>query len=440
MAWAGWYEFGGVEIVNAARAEAYAKAAGVGWFRPVYFADDLGPVLGEVYNSPMQDDAPWTDVDFLDSYDFLGAYPLSITGVEDSTATAAVVESTLDGGVVGRPRRSTRTMVFQLALMGTSECAVEYGLRWLKMALSGGPCTGSADYTCQGQTLCYLSCEPCIDWLNCVGADPGECLFKYQRSMHKVAAISGPTVQSKHTMSDGGVTWVVGFTLVAGSPYEYGKQVRLVEGFMRRDNPYVLGVVDETGEVPAFDDQGSVFDEVSCKVATYQPLEDPECPQSSLPPGAPTVALSCFKLPSNYRRRQFLIPEQYVPLWGELVPYMEIHAPAKQDVRKMRLRFYADVLGEGDPNNDPCAFCGDIVFSYIPAGSTLVFDGTDEIVYIEEPGGRRRRADSVVFGSDGTPFEWPQLSCGYSYIVTVDLLQSQTSLPGIDFSMCYRGI
>jgi hypothetical protein len=77
------------------------------------------------------------------------------------------------------------------------------------------------------------------------------------------------------------------------------------------------------------------------------------------------------------------------------------------------------------------------VFSYIPANSTLIFDGSEKSVTLQSPGGGRRRADSLVFGSDGSPFVWPELTCGVGYIVTIDLPQTQAP-PIIDMSLYFR--
>ena len=135
MAWNG-FTYGDMEVINASRTETYARNAAVGWFKPVYKNIALPLILGETYTSPLMDDAPWTDPDALASYDFYGVYPLDVTGIEDSTMTADVVESTREGGVVQKPRHATQDVVFSAALIGGSECAVEYGMRWLKAVLN----------------------------------------------------------------------------------------------------------------------------------------------------------------------------------------------------------------------------------------------------------------------------------------------------------------
>src|SRR5262245_35639149 len=355
MAWIGYFEFNGEEIINATRTEVYAKAAGVSWFRPAYNNHDLPPILGESYNSPMQDDAPWTDPDSLDTYDFWGCYPLDVTGIEDATTSAGVTESTLDGGVVGRARRSTKAMVFNPLLVGMSDCWVEAGFRWLKAAVGGNPCEGQGQSSCAGNDLCYFSCEPCIDVADC--DDYTRCMDRYFRSLHKVGVTAGPTVTGKQTMTDGGVAWMVTMTMVAGNPYEYSSEQRLIKNFMKDgvDNPYVPSAPTKPNGNPyPYNADGKKQTEVRCPDRVYVPLEDPNCPATILPPSVPAnVKLSCFNFPTTFTRRSFVIPPQSVPLWTDVVPYLVIRA--KKEVRSLRLRFYPDILEKLNTADDPCS-------------------------------------------------------------------------------------
>lgn len=432
MSWIGYFEYAGTEIINASRVEAYAKSAQVYALRPVYSNAALGPMLGDVYRSPMADDAPWTDPDDLDTYGFLGVYPLDIGGIEDSNLSVPVTESTRDGGVTGRGRYGTKTVTFSVALLGTGECGCAAGMRWLKKVLAGPPCVaGSA---CGGADLCYLNCAPELDFT--ANANVSTCIDHYLRTLHDVSTITAPTLQKKSPLTSGGEVWLVTFTLLAGNPFEFGASVPLISGFMDPTIavPYVGGIVPAGG---SFDDDGFVQNDPACPKATYQPLNDPTCPQIIAPPPVPNIALSCFTFPVNYVRRQFVIPKAQVPLWGDVVPYMAIKARSRE-VRNLRLRFYADVFESGNPNDDPCNFCGDIVFSYIPAGAEMVLDGVNQQVYVENIQQGRRQASSLVYASDGGPFEWPLMSCGFGYIVTIDLPQATPALPIVDFSLYSR--
>ena len=334
--------------------------------------------------------------------------------------------------MVGRARRTTRTIVFSAVLVGASECAVEFGMRWLKAVLAGGPCGGANDSNCGGSDLCFLRCAPSLNWS--ADGEPTDCLGDYSYSLRRVAPTVGPAIDSKMDMSNGGCAWAVGFTLVAGDPHKYGAEVDLIRGFgdPNVDMPYIGGLPDG-GQ---FDDSGFIQTEAPCPVVVFAPVQDPECPQIIPPPAAPNIALNCFTFPVNYKRYQFVIPPQFIPLWGDVVPMVDIHT-SRQPTRALRLRFYADPTASGDPNSDPCNYCGDVVFSYVPANSTICFDGVEQAVYLELPGGGRQRADALVMGSDGLPFDWPALSCGFGYIVTMDIPQSQP-LPVIDLSLAHR--
>lgn len=469
MAWTGYYSYDGNEIINATRTEAYAKAAGLGWFRAVYRNESLPYLLDDVpYRTPALDEAPWVDDDRPESVDFCGVYPLDVTGVEDSSRGSTVTESVRDGGIPGRLRHGTKAVVFNAVLVASTEDGAEYGFTWLKQALLGSACAG---YATAGADLCYLTSAPEVILTSGSVAEPiiydggtppttggpidggtpfatglplpattgavftladPDCFATYSRSLRQVVFNSGPSITAKRTASDGGAVWSVTFTAVAGSPYEFGAETPIVAGFGKPGvtDPYLI---DEGG---AFSLTGSIYLEVPCAVPAYAPIYDPLCPAITPPPGPPSVPLGCFTPPANWLRRWFTIPKDQVPLWGEVVPVINVHAN-RGVLRNLRLRFYADILGDGAISEDPCAYCGDILVSYIPQNSTLVFDGSDQVVYIEQNGGVRRRADALVFKTDGTPFEWPALTCGFGYVVTLDLPQTQVP-PSVDLTLVSR--
>lgn len=434
MAWGGYFTYAGQEFINAPRTQAYATNAGAGWFRGCMGGDDLGVLLGEgSYDSPAQDSAPWTDPDIPESYGFFGVYPLDVTGLEDSTRVGVVVESTADGGTVGRIRHATKAVVFNVALVGDSDCAVDYGMRWLRRLLLGAACGIQATEACSGGDLCYLSCEPVVDWEgDGTLLDLLDCLTPMERSLRRVVFNTGPTITAKRTTSNGGAVWTATMTAVAGNPWEFSAETSIVEGFGSVTEPYVC---EPPGMVNM---NGPIVDDTVCKPPMVWPVFDPSCPAFIQPPAPVSVPLGCYEPPVNWKRRQFTIPEEFIPLWGEVVPKIAIHAPSTTEVRNLRLRFYADVDGDNDVTDDVCAYCGDIVVSYVPPGETLVIDGSDQLVYVEAAGSQgQRRADSLVFSTEGTPFSWPVLSCGFGYVVTIDTPQTAT-LPSVDLSLYAR--
>jgi hypothetical protein len=429
MAWDGYFTYAGQEFINADRTQVYATHAVTTWFKGCHDADALGAILGEVYRNPLQDPAPWSDPDNLNSYEFYGAYPLGVTGIEDSTRVGEVVESTQDGGTVNRLRHGTRAVVFNVVLIGATDAAVEYGARWLRRLLLGAACGPSSTSACFGADLCYLSSEPALDWQS--DGDPTDCLSPLIRTLHQVVVNTGPTVTSKQTTVDGGAIWTVTFTATAGNPYEYGVEVPIVEQFGKLSDPYVSTPKGSTNM------NGPIVDDTACLSPLYMPVYDPTCPAVVPPPTPPSVPIGCYKAPVNWKRRQFTIPKEHIPLWMDVVPTIKVHAQALTATTNLRFRFYADVDGDNDILDDPCSYCGDIVVSYVPPGQALVIDGAEQQVYVEAPGGIRRRADAVVFSTDGGPFEWPVLSCGFGYIVTVDCEQTAKA-PSVDLSLTAR--
>lgn len=430
MAWRGYFSFGGSEIINVERTQTYIADAKQPWFYPVYDTTAISRLEDETYVNPWLDPAPWADPDNPDTYRFWGAYPLSVTGLEDDTRSATITENVGDGGWIGPVRKGTKSLVFEVMLAGEDECAVEAGFRWLKSALSPSPC---GDEGCNGTELCYYACEPCLSEA-CTTEEVSDCNAENLRTLRNVKVINGPTITATRTASNGAGILVVTFTIVAGVPFEFGVETPLVEGFMVAADPWVPEIVpaDWQYDVVAATEVDGV-----CAEPAYLPIVDPLCPAVLVPPGPPTVTIGCFAPPESWDRRWFTIPRKYVPYWGEVVPVVKIQA--FEDVRNLRLRFYSDVDADASVVDEPCAYCGDILFSYIPADHTLVFDGITQTVYAEGPGGTLRRADSLVFKTDGTPFDWPVLSCGFGYVVAVDLPDTHTgALPAVDLSLTGR--
>lgn len=490
--WPGWLSLDGIEIANATRTETYLRNAGVEWFGQGYDNQSLPLILGETYASPLQDDAPWVDPDNPASLEFFGFYLTSMKGIEDSTVTSEVIEFLTDGGVPGRPRAGTKPVVGAGLLLASSEAGAEYGMRWLKSAVRGGPCSDNGSGPNPfGSQLCYLSSAPCVEIDNSprgvqalidggdadgsgdyvvyggdadgsgdyvvYGGDADHvtlvvthsdelftvpqverldyagCLAQYQRSLYRFAVIQGPFIDSKMTMSDGGQVWAVQFTGNAGTPYEFGSEVEVLRGFL---DPNVADPIVDPDVDYVADLEGFVYIDVDCEQPLWGPLYDPLCPALIAPPAPVDIALSCVTVPSNWQRRQVVIPESVVPLWDDMVPLITLRA-VDGDLRTVRLRFYSDPYSTNDPTADPCSYCGDMLVTYVPYQGALVIDGITETIYVDMPGGERRRADSLVVATDGKPFSWPKLSCGFGYVLTLDAPRTQTP-PVVDLSLVPR--
>src|SRR5690606_5226388 len=89
--------------------------------------------------------------------------------------------------------------------------------------------------------------------------------------------------------------------------------------------------------------------------------------------------------------------------------------------RQLRIRFYPNPLERKDLDDlEECAFCGEFNVSYMPGNSELVIDGMTESAYVNLAGGLVRTANHLLYGPGGGPMEWPLLTCGLPYVMTVD--------------------
>jgi hypothetical protein len=636
MSWDGYFTLDRQEFINVARTEAYA--AGQPWFRAVFNNADLPLMLGDVpYTTPLLDNAPWTDPDVPESYDFFGLYPLGVTGIEDSSRGSTVVEYTTEGGSPGSVRHGTKSIVFNALLLGASEKAVAYGRTWLNRVLLGDRCNNPLLDHDHGTTLEFVSSDPRMS------GDPNESpegtLAPLMRAIRRVSINQGPTVMSQRVVeSCGGAVWNVQFTAVAGTPWLFGPERPLLSGYLDplTADPWAPGVVGGTVETTA-----TPYVEVPCGDDTWEPIYDPMCAALITPPAPPSVPLGCLDLPaetettitnhainpsvetnsthwtsdaqwtgartaaadaakgayeyratvatlptvvtnwmiqwhtttkiaatpgqlvgirvrlrtkpgtvrtvelrlrswaggvagpntgfatntvtvteewdeftvsgilpagadsfggyagpatpgqwaatnwisgdglqvwkdvdpgpdsyfdgdtpdefeSNYEtvytwtgtahastteavtvtqgweRRKVVLPAASVPVWDSLAPVVALYAP--EEARNVRLRFYRDPEGDLDPTASPCAFDSDLLISYIPAEGTLIIDSASEEVWVETVSGQRRRADTLVFTTEGKPFDWPVLTCGYQHLITLDTPSGSTA-PYIDLSV-----
>jgi len=439
MAWNGYWTIGGEEFINGPRTEAYAANAGALWLRPQFNNDALGPMLDQTYTDPATDLAPWYDPNVPESADFFGYYPLDVSGIEDSTRTSVITESTSDGGSVGRLRHGTKTVVYNGVLVGLTDKAVEYGQRWLRRVLLGGSCS-VLDGT-PGE-LGFLSVEPELD------ADPNTApdveVKKYQRFLRNFLVNTGPTVTSKRSVKGGcsGAVWMVTFTGSSEKAYEFGPEDPILQGWLDSAvaDPWVPGVTEG-----AYTTAATVFTEVDCGVDTWTPIFDPTCSPTVVPPIPPSIPLGCLDIPATWDRWQATIPSADVPIWGTDMPIITLTAGA-DNLRTIRIRIYPDSEESLDPNTDSCAWSSDLVVSYLPAGATMTIDAASEEVWVQTLNGQNRRADNLLFTTQGKPVTFPTMTCGYQYIVTLDAAITLDDLgaevhqvpPVVDLSVVHR--
>jgi hypothetical protein len=141
----------------------------------------------------------------------------------------------------------------------------------------------------------------------------------------------------------------------------------------------------------------------------------------------------------------FPIPKQNIRTWQDSVPKVTIRTTAGDGVRNIRLRFYADPLSRHTMGAlDRCDFCGEFLISYIPPKATFTLDGSDETITVTVLSAQSKtvvkNATSLVMNSDGGPFDWPLITCGYAYMLAVDIAHGDGPPNWMSLSMTPRGI
>lgn len=222
------FAIGGIEVGNNARAIGYQRSmeCGVHWIDDDDYCRTIGDALGDQpYTWDSIEEAPWFDEDVPDlSRGFLGVYVLGVSGLEDSTLGADVIERTRGGGVIGRQRYSTRQMAFRLHLTALTEESLDYGMSWLSAVVSGRACGVHGGSCGLSDLQMFVSCPPPSP----AGGSPTdhldylEAVNDRRRFFHDVGCTSGVrVVQSLKSSVGAHVGRVVEFILTAENPRVY---------------------------------------------------------------------------------------------------------------------------------------------------------------------------------------------------------------------------
>lgn len=241
-------------------------------------------------------------------------------------------------------------------------------------------------------------------------------LHPYERFMHEVRAVAGPTTIREYAPTAGALREVE-FYLNAGVPFRFSRP---------REGGYFSGRESGVGNI-------------SCPETPADPLIDPDLPPLVMPPRPPTIpTLGVDEVPSwerfwivppatgyNVEQDRFIYSAD-VPLWLTSVPTLEIQTKA-QAFRQVRVRFYPNPFNRelGGGNNDQpidlCSYCAEFIVGYVPPNTLLTVDGVAKRSWAAVNMVGTVPADHVMYGTDGVPMEWPELSCGTEYLVSIDV-------------------
>lgn len=423
----------GNEIVNAARLKAYVdngvsprgfdiRCNGCEGLEDIMpFGFSAAPING--FSLPELDNAPWYDTSVPESKNFAG---LLVTSVNVSAPyTRSVTPNIGVGSTLGRLKLRGRDIVVRGFLIGKTCCATQYGLTWLTSVLAGSPCADNNN--CGGCDLDFLSCCPNIsdedECITTVDSDGRRRTFirpenetefqrgeDFWRRMHKVGVVDGPNVLSCRGQSCGcscGALVEVEFTLHASSPYLNSMEENLLGPVAMKPlsdcDGLTCDIIWDIGTGPCTSPDASCPDPGDC-------LEDPNCPLPLLPP-EPGATLG--------NRCDACIPEQYgqicasfepVRKWGTSTFNFEVFAGSKA-LRNLKIQIFQNPLMQPCEDFDNCEARVTLVIKYVPAGGTLRFSGEERTVTVTCNGQVRNAMRNIASDDDGTPFDWPDISC-----------------------------
>lgn len=229
MAYDGWVEFDGEELVNASRTVQLAESLGIDtvWIDPSSVSWIETALAGDDYD--IIENAPWYDAGYPASAEFAGVLSLGFQGLDDSTLSSTVTEYITDGGRSNRPRNTTLSIVASVAIIASTERGAEFGKRWLDRRLRGA--RGERLF-CDGSILRYS---------RYASADAP---IAHRRD---VSLTRGTSVTRKRR-TDCSVTWLVTFTLTANDPFEYGESSTVLERVGVQ--PEYIGPADKVNLLP----------------------------------------------------------------------------------------------------------------------------------------------------------------------------------------------
>lgn len=431
MAYEGWFEFNGTEIMNAGRTVELSRVLGIdtvrlrrskiNWIETAFDAPlgfghggfGLGPFGlgdGDTLNYRDITQAPWYDAGVPASMEFAGALAMDVRGLEGSNHEGGITEYVTTGGHVDRGRAPTLSIVANVAIVARTERGAEYGLRWLNRALSPRTNLGQPR---AGSDLTYFRY-----------ADAGS----PKAHRRGVRLTRGSSITRKKT-SKCATTWFVTFTLTAADPHEYGEEV-----------PRVLLMGPATTVLAA--DPGATSGtvasviEATCPVFDYSPIYDPNIPALLAPPTAPEFLPIGWNINAGMEFRRYwarVSPPE--PSGLLVVPKITLGS----DVEARRVRI--SIWPSGTALTVQCEPLFSVVVNYVPANTPIIIDGERQMGYAQSPNSPyARRVDSLLYSPSGGPVQWTSFSESTRFLVTLDNFRLGTGWeagPGLGMSLSF---
>ena len=149
-------------------------------------------------------------------------------------------------------------------------------------------------------------------------------------------------------------------------------------------------------------------------------LQDPNCTPVPAPPRPPAIPSDCIEDVGVWFRYYAEIPSNFVPDWIDVVPTIGI-TTGSGNSHQVRIRYHENPDDLPPELVETDSWLAEQIISYVPASTRMVLDGVTQRVWAEIGGQGGVSADHLLYGTNGKPAVWPVLSCGISYLVTVDV-------------------
>lgn len=379
----------GVDIVNSARAAAYAKSSGgsscmgsCGGVWPTHLCNPDGVT----YTSAQADDSSgfdsvwWLDPAQPGSEDIIG-----VTGIELSVTSgwSSGVGTSSWGGWAGSVRHGPLTVQLSGIIHTRSLRGHAAALAMLIPALSG--------------SLCRARCvPPSLRFWRACSCNGGLTL---ERLIKGLVLIEPPEIDNEFPR-ECGVKFVANFKSTV--PYIYWPDVDWLvkdEGLFGANCSFYCDVCPEVS------DEGC---ECGCD-STF-----------SLPPRIPN-RVGCLCPPTVINRVCVEVP--YPALWTDAALVVRVEAGNKE-LRNLRIRAWPNPLGYSLPTASQNDFrctkpCVDIEIGCVPTRGSLTVDSTDRTAVITCADGSTRQGLQTL-SSGGRGFIWPEIAGCSNLVVCVD--------------------
>lgn len=336
-----------------------------------------------------RDVTPWHNDSVPASDQFVGVWPMSITGLDSVPVQRDVVDLVCAGGAAPVHRDTVRVIDVEVLVVGCTNAGAQFGLQWLACQLRQATVRG-------GTELDFLAAHP-----EDSTRPPAELEAELFRSVRSVVLTQAPTVTDYSGKGNGhpnrqASVLRVQFQLTALNPYVYENPTMFQVSWNSVQNLPIQWThqpnctTTEACELPVLFAAGCEPERVIVRPAPI-----------------PTCA-GCLPL-CEVEERRWVMEADPTDMCGDTTVSMRITNTAETPLTGT---FWWHQAGEYD--NDVCSRFGSVTVNGLPQGATAVLDSIGGRPYALI-GGQRVRQVGVVSTSSGAPWSSLLLDRGLAW-------------------------